>query len=431
MSTVTIQIDTSQLSYPEFLIPGVTPAFLNGATTPSITLAPGTYSFQQASGYFADFTFTVDAAGHVGFDPRFNGFLQGAGTSRLVIVGFPIHLVATALDHDLLPMVAGAGVLSHTSAHDLRLVPASHYGFQPGSGIVAAFEFGLDLSGHVVVNAAYSSFASASGSTLTITGHRIQVDARALSHDLLPISLLGYTGGSLPRASVNQLTLIPASGYDFQPGSGIVASFLYAINAAGSVVVDPAYASFASAAGSTLTIRGHTIHIDGRGLSHDLLPISLIGYTGGFLPRASINQLTLIPAVGYTFQPGSGIVADMNYTVGVDGNVSFPVSCNGFLAGSGTDTLIVGGYPVLVDATLADSNLLSIINAVGVVAEARRYLFAVLIPAEGYAPQTAHGVLSHGFGIQRDGSVIFDPGVAGHYVLTTIPRLEIHGATPF
>jgi hypothetical protein len=90
----------------------------------------------------------------------------------------------------------------------------------------------------------------------------------------------------------------------------------------------------------------------------------------------------------------------------------------------------VGGYPVLVEATLADSDLLSIINAVGVVAEARRYLFAVLVPADGYAPQTAHGVL-HGFDIQRDGSITFDGSVAGHYVLTTIPRLEIRGATPF
>jgi hypothetical protein len=187
--------------------------------------------------------------------------------------------------------------------------------------------------------------------------------------------------------------------------------------------VDPKYSSFASATSSILTIRGHTIHIDGRGLSHDLLPISLLGYTGGFLSRASVNQLTLIPAVGYTFQPGSGIVADMTYTVGLDGTVSFPASCSGFLGGSGTDTLIVGGYPVLVDATLADSDLLSIVNAVGVVAEARRYLFAILVPAEGYAPQTAHGIL-HGFGIQRDGSVNFDGSITGHYVLTTIPRLE-------
>ena len=68
---------------------------------------------------------------------------------------------------------------------------------------------------------------------------------------------------------------------------------------------------------------------------------------------------------------------------------------------------------------------------VGVAAEAHRYLLAILIPADGYDPQTANGVFSHGFGNQRNGSVTFDSSVAGHYVLTTVPRLEIRGATPF
>ena len=430
MSAVTIQIDTTQLTWTLFLIPGVTPTFLDGATVPSVTLAPGTYSFQQASGYFADFTFTVDASGNVGFDPQFAGFLQGAGTPTLIVTGFPIHLDGTALDHDLLPIVAGAQILSHLTAHDLRVVPASHYDFQPGSGIVAAFQFGVDLQGNVVVDPSYSLFATAGGSTLTIAGFTISIDGRSLSHDLLPVSLLGYTRGPLPRATVNQLTLIPASGYDFQPGSGLVATFAYQVNAAGDVVVDPQFSGFATASGSTLTINGYTIDIDGMGLSHDLFPISLLGYTGGFLPRTQVNQLTLIPAVGYGFQPGSGIVADMNYTVGIDGKVGFPVSCNGFLSGSGTATLVVDGYPLLVDTVHADGNLLSLVN-IGVFAEAPRYLFAVLVPAEGYDPQTVNGVFSHGFGVQRDGSITFDPSVAGRYVLTTIPRLEIHGTTPF
>jgi len=46
----------------------------------------------------------------------------------------------------------------------------------------------------------------------------------------------------------------------------------------------------------------------------------------------------------------------MNYSVGLYGRVSFPVSCKGFLGGS---KLILAGYPVLIgDATLADTNLL-------------------------------------------------------------------------
>ena len=93
------------------------------------------------------------------------------------------------------------------------------------------------------------------------------------------------------------------------------------------------------------------------------------------------------------------------------------------------DTL-VSPKPAQEAAVVADSNLLGLVN-VGVAAEAHRYLLAILIPADGYDPQTANGVSSHGFGIQRNGSATFNSSVAGHYVLTTVPRLEIRGATPF
>ena len=54
-------------------------------------------------------------------------------------------------------------------------------------------------------------------------GVTINIDGRALSHDLLPIGI-GIAGPNtfLSRAIVNQLTVIPGSGYGFQPGSGIV-----------------------------------------------------------------------------------------------------------------------------------------------------------------------------------------------------------------
>lgn len=276
----------------------------------------------------------------------------------------------------------------------------------------------------------YTGFAITNGHTITIRGYTVNIDARALSHDLLPIPLGNYNKGFLPRASVNQLTLIPAAGYRFQPGSGIGANMQYTVDLSGNVVLDVVYAGFASASGNTLTIRGYTITIDGRPLSHDLLPIPLGGYTAGFLSRVSTHRLTLIPASGYTFQPGSGIGADMVYTVGVDGMVSFPASCNGFLAGQGTSTLTVTGYPVLIDATAADSNLVSLVN-VTVKVEASRYVFAVLVPCHGYGLQTTNGIFSHGFSVERDGSITFDPAVTGKLLMSTIPRLEIHGPTPF
>jgi hypothetical protein len=427
-----IQFDTSQLTHTRFLIPGQTPSFLDGSTTPrpTVSLAPGTYNFQQSSGFFADFNFRVRDDGNVDYEADFDDFLSGRGSTTLTVQGFPVRLDFTALDHDLLPMIAGAGFLSHTSTHEIRLVPASSYGFHPGSGIVATLRFQVDTNGGVVLPPEFGSFATASGNSLTITGHTVRIDGRALDHDLLPISLGGYTRGFLPRATVNEIRIIPAAGYRFQPGSGIVSAFSFTLRDDGTVQVEPASGGFASASGNLLTISGWRVRIDGRGLSHDLLPISLAGYTGGFLPRTQINELTLIPAAGYSFQPGSGIVADMSYTVGIDGRVSFPLEFSGFLSGGGTDTLVVNGYPILVDARQADSDLLSLVN-IPIPAEARRYLFAVLIPANGYLPQTANGVFSHSFGVGRDGTISFDPAVAGKYVVTPIPRLEIRGTTPF
>ena len=180
--------------------------------------------------------------------------------------------------------------------------------------------------------------------------------------------------------------------------------------------LDPGFAAFASASGNTLTIRGHTINIDGRALSHDLFPIGIAG-PNTFLPRATVNQLTIIPATGYGFQPGSGIVADLSYGIGRDGGVDFPESCGGFLAGKGTSTLVILGYPMVLNAAHADSDLVGIAN-VGVRAETPRELVATLVPAKSYLPQTAKGVCGTGFNIERDGRITFDPAAVGSYVVT-------------
>jgi hypothetical protein len=341
----TVNVDTSALTYTSFRIPDVAAMpFIDGATSPPVDLSEGRHSFQQAGGYFADFTFEVNPDGTVDYSDEFAGFLSGRGTSTLVVTGRLIHVDATGLSHGLLPLFGGARTfLMPDSVHDIRLVPASHYGFQPGGGIVANFQLKVDLSGNTIVDPQYAGFASASGNTVTIHGYTINIDGRALSHDLLPISLGGYTKGFLPRASVNQVTVIPSAGHRFQPTGGIVADLRYTVDLSGMVTVDSVYAGFASADGNTLRIKG---------------------------------------------------------------------------------------YPVLIDATDADSDLVSLLG-IPVKTEAHRYLFAVLIPCNGYGLQTTHGVFAHGFNVLRDGSVTFDSAVTGKLLVSTVPRLEIHGSTPF
>lgn len=420
-----IRIDTGALTYPRFQIPGVTPTWVDGSSRPVLDLAPGTYNFQQASGYYADFTFRVNAAGKVEYDTRFEGFLDGAGTDTLTVAGFPVTWDGTALAHALLPMVVGSSFLTHTRTHELRLVPASHYGVQPASGVVADFRFGIDLDGKVVVVSAYSGFASAHGSTLVLTGYPIEIDATALSHDLVML-LRPYL--HVPNEEVTTVRVLPARAYGFVSASGVVVNFGLAVDGVGNVVLDPAHTGFASASGRRLTLRGYRVKIDGRNLSHDLLPM-LLGWNGGFLSRTRVHELTLLPAGRYGFQPGSGIVADMWFEVRTDGTIGFPSSCRGFLRAEG-DTLVVDGYPVLVDARAADSDLLSIVN-LSLPALSPKFLFAVLVPADGYQLQTRNGVFAHGFGVEQNGDVSYDPSLEGRFVISTIKRLEVRGTTPF
>jgi len=334
-----ITINTSALTFPFFLIPGQSD-FQDGSLSPTIQLPAGTYSFQQASGSFADVQFEVTATGTLDYDPKYDTFLSGRGTSTLTVSGFAIAIDVTALSHGLLPMIAGSkDFLMPDTVHTLVLVPASFYGFQPGSGIVANFSFGVDLNGNVIIDPKYAGFADGTGSNrLTIRGYVIEIDGRELSHGLLPVIPL-LNNDFLPPTAVNALTLIPAEGYGFVSGSGIVANFSFGVDLNGNVIIDPKYAGFADGAGSNrLTIRGYVIEIDGRRLTHGLLPL-IARPNNDFLPQTAVNSLTLIPAESYGFQPGSGVVADMSFSVGLDGLVDYPTSCDGFLQGRGSNVL--------------------------------------------------------------------------------------------
>jgi Repeat of unknown function (DUF346) len=270
--------------------------------------------------------------------------------------GFTINIDGRALSHDLLPIgfgiVGPSAFLPRATVNQLTLIPAVGYGFQAGT-IVADFSYGVGQDGSIQLDPKFAAFASASGNTLTIRGHTINIDGRALSHDLLPFGIQP-PGTFLPRATVNQLTLIPATGYSFQPG-GLLADFSYGVGRDGSIQLDPNLASCASASGNTLTIRGHTINIDGRALSHDLLPFG-IQPPGTFLPRATVNQLTLIPATGYSFQPG-GLLADFSYGVGRDGSILVDRKFAAFASASGNG-LTIRGFTINIDGRALSHNLL-------------------------------------------------------------------------
>lgn len=239
MPFTNIAIYTGRLTFPVFSIPGGTTAPIDGSQPVVIQLLPGTYEFSQAPGVAA-FSFEVTPTGTVDYDPGFDGFLAGRGTTQLSVYGHPVELDATYLSHDLLPIIHAASDIyaprefSRQWKHWLHLVPAD-YGFVPAAGIVADFQMSLRPDGSIVIDPVFGGFAGVSDKTLIIKGYPVTIDARGLVEDLILVSMTGPVD-PLPHAVVNVRTFIPAAGYLVRSVGASATEFRLAVTTAGAVL---------------------------------------------------------------------------------------------------------------------------------------------------------------------------------------------------
>ena len=71
----------------------------------------------------------------------------------------------------------------------------------------------------------------------------------------------------------------------------------------------------------------------------------------------------MVPASAYAVQRRSGLVSDFVFRLGLDGrfayDAAYDISRRGFLAGNGTSTLELQGYPLLVDARSSRGQVLA------------------------------------------------------------------------
>jgi Matrixin len=404
-----IRIDTSNLTYTKFFIPELGADFIEGANTPTISLEPGLYGVQQQTSLGANFRFEVTPDGFVNYDIANDGFLSGRGTTTLILRGFTITLDARSLSHDLLPTIIGALVLPRDSTHELTLVPAVGYIFQPTPGFFADFQFALDVDGQIVIEPRYGGFTTVNGQTLTISGYQITIDGRLLSHDL-GLFLLGNRDREiLPRDSTHELTLIPAAGYIFQPTPGFFADFQFALDVDGQIVIEPRYGGFTTVNGQTLTISGYQITIDGRLLSHDLGLFLLGNRDREILPRDSTHELTLIPAAGYIFQPTPGFFADFQFALDVDGQIVVEPRYGGFTTVNGR-TLTISGYQITMDGRLLSHDLgLFLLGNEDMLSRDSTHELT-LIPAVGYIFRLTPGVFADfQFALDVNGQIVVSP----------------------
>ena len=245
-STFPISIDATRLFYRYFVIPGVTSNWVDSRTVQTFSLAPGQYSFQVASGYYADFTFRVSSTGQIDYDPAFNGFLSGRGSATLGIDGLVVTIDARYLSGSGVLLVAPLTNDDWISYRTVRLVPASYYSFQQGSGVVTSFSVKLGIDGHWTYSGAFDigsgGFLSGTGTaTLTLFGYPLLVDARAAGGTGVTVQTIWGMPFSL--TSVEYVCLLPAQYFALQVRSGVVSPASFALGTNGVFAIDPSATS--------------------------------------------------------------------------------------------------------------------------------------------------------------------------------------------
>jgi hypothetical protein len=247
MTGFPIEIDATQLFARGFVIPDVTTDLVDSRNVQTFELEPGSYRFQIQSGEIADFVFVVMDQGSVDYEPAFDRFLSGRGSSRLSISGFEVTLDA----RELTGSDSGGGVLlALSSTNDdwislktCRLLPQAGYIVQQGSGQVCKFTFGITRNGTFFYDATHdaSQGGALSGqgtSTLTFHGFAVTVDATAIGKDLLNVNPIW---GSKETRGTGRLRVVvlPADGFRLQLTPGELTQLGFNVGVHGEVTPLP------------------------------------------------------------------------------------------------------------------------------------------------------------------------------------------------
>jgi hypothetical protein len=304
------------------------------------------------------FNFTVDFDGNLQFDASYDAFLDGRGTTTMTAVGFDVTIDATALSYGAASAVPYLPPVDPDNPTTFRLLPdigISIHQFEiPGGGSNGTkFNFTVDFAGNVQYEAALEDFFNGAGSdTLTAVGYDVTIDGSPLSYQLgLAIRpfLPTFTGSRTFRLMPNSGTTDHAL---LVPGGGAQGThFSFTVDFAGNVQYDPSFGNFITGAGTnTLTAVGYDVNFDASALPYQF-GVDL----GPWLDRISgLHTFRMMPNTGTTIHqvtvPGGGAMgASFAFTLDLDGNVQYPAEQETFLAGAGTDTLVLEGCPITFD----------------------------------------------------------------------------------
>ncbi|MEO6789385.1 MAG: hypothetical protein ABI249_07570 [Ornithinibacter sp.] len=167
-----IHVDTSDLTYGWFWVPGHLSHFVDGSRPGGVevTLPPGDYAFQQTRERASDLRFRVRDDGLVDYERRHEGFLRGRGTPTLRVVGVPLTLDSEVESLQVLPLWGGCFHPIATREQSVRLAPGTAYEIRLGRAANRVLAFDVGHDGVVDYDPQFDSIMSGRGTRrLTVT----------------------------------------------------------------------------------------------------------------------------------------------------------------------------------------------------------------------------------------------------------------------
>jgi hypothetical protein len=176
-----IAIDARALSETQFSVSGVT-GCLDESQVQTVALSPGAYTF-AGCGTGIGFSFSVGADGLVSYNPALEVFLDGAGTSGLVVQGFPVTIDGRGLtDGFYLDNLGNEACLDQSQVQAFTLLPGD-YIFLTCTSSPLGLRFTVGPDGKISYDPSLEPFIldGAGTSGLVVHGFPITIDGRGLT----------------------------------------------------------------------------------------------------------------------------------------------------------------------------------------------------------------------------------------------------------
>ncbi|OQW39774.1 MAG: hypothetical protein A4S08_06035 [Proteobacteria bacterium SG_bin4] len=344
-----IEIDVTKLLITRFKVSNAISSWWLTEQKNSINFEAGTYQVALSSNLVPPVEFEVLADGTVSYSEAFATILDGRGSNRLIVKGFPVTLDATALSGKsrLFDLINVHDAISAEIIQSINILPGS-YQFRFHAKREFIIDFTVSAAGAVEC---LSNNATVSGNSIRFHGFPINIDARSLSYKNLIIPGITPDFINTEVMSAQPFQLLPGE-YSVQYQSGFYADFRFQVTSAGTVTYKTDFDTFLKGRDtSMLILAGLAITIDARALTFKKL-IVLAGIPDSqFISTDTMHEqpFHLLPGE-YFVQYQSGPPADFSFHVTPSGTVTYKSDFDTFLKGRDTPELILAGLAITIDA---------------------------------------------------------------------------------